>query len=951
LSDLQLSVTAVRGVALHRIKTHSIGSYWGVGDLSNPGRNPALNPEAYSNGRTRPDSVCPVSGEPVLARPEWTDIRLGDDYGLTVELIGRGIVYSRPSGLARLPGMRRAMAVIADVVRGEIGDGRPYVHVGDFSELRGVTLRARRYYIDFMRNRRDLAGVVYCGVSPAFRWTIQIGRRLGIVNADVAIVENRDQAIKLAVGILKGASERAPSTTSTNRRSPETRPEWEYRGSGYAIRFEVLDDLVAHGVTTGYVGSDHIEPTMKLCRRVASHIASRGAPIRAIIDVSRLEKITTDGRRAFVKGFKELQDDQPIQLLVFCGANVLLRGALAIWRPLLRFPVITARDFDSALQLVRDGGRRKSRLTRIFGMTRGSSSETGASSTERQMNDLLRFLGTIDWEQDGVTGDIQPFPGDEPLAPIFDAVTLLKAELDQQLRDRRTAEAALRQSEERYRTILDDIVDGYYEIDLVGNVTFCNNSMLRILGYRRDELKNLKARSYMDRQHSKRVISEFFRVFDTERPARALSWELIRKDGQRIGVESSISLIRDQTGRKVGFRGIVRDITERVHAERERDELETKLLHAQRMESIGTLAGGISHNFNNLLMGIQGNVSLVRRELEAEHPTQRRLSTVEDLVQDGSRLTRQLLGYARAGRYEIRVIDLNQLVARTSETFGLARKEIRLHMDLAVDLPPVLADRGQIEQVLLNMFVNGAEAMPLGGDIFISTELTSQESSQGGRHDATPGSYIRLCVRDTGVGMSGETVQRIFDPFFTTKGMSGGTGLGLASVYGTINAHGGYIEVNSEEGVGSTFAVYLPSTQENITQSRAADGEVVLGQGTVLVVDDDQAVLEACASILSHLRYNPVCASTGDEAIEVFRNRADEIDMVILDMILPDIGGGDVYDALRTIDPDAIVLLSSGYSLDGQAERILERGCNDFIQKPFTVEQLSQKMGAVLGRS
>lgn len=386
-------------------------------------------------------------------------------------------------------------------------------------------------------------------------------------------------------------------------------------------------------------------------------------------------------------------------------------------------------------------------------------------------------------------------------------MTLLKAELDQQLRVRRAAETALRQSEERYRTILDDIVDGYYEIDLVGNVTFCNNAMLRILGLHRDEINDLKARSYMDREHSKRVISEFVRVFDTEHPARALSWELIRKDGQRIAVESSISLIRDPTGRKVGFRGIVRDITERVHAERERDELENRLLHAQRMESIGTLAGGISHNFNNLLMGIQGNVSLVRRELETDDPTHLRLSTVEDLVQDGSRLTRQLLGYARAGRYELRVIDLNQLVARTSETFGLARKEIRVHMDLADDLPPVLADRGQIEQVLLNMFVNGAEAMPEGGDFFISTELTFQESSQSRRLETMGGSYIRLCVRDTGVGMSSETVQRIFDPFFTTKGMSGGTGLGLASVYGTINAHGGYIEVSSEEGVGSTEPV------------------------------------------------------------------------------------------------------------------------------------------------
>jgi CheY-like chemotaxis protein len=369
------------------------------------------------------------------------------------------------------------------------------------------------------------------------------------------------------------------------------------------------------------------------------------------------------------------------------------------------------------------------------------------------------------------------------------------------------------------------------------------------------------------------------------------------------------------------------------------------------MEAIGTLAGGISHNFNNLLMGIQGNVSLVRRGLDQLDPNQARLATIEDLVQDGSRLTRQLLGYARAGRYEIRVIDLNSLVGRTAETFSSARKEIRLHIDLAPDLPPVLADQGQLEQVLLNLFVNGAEAMPRGGDIHVSTELAKQAPSQSGLQQPSSGPYIRLSVRDSGVGMSAETVQRIFDPFFTTKGMSGGTGLGLASVYGTINAHGGYIEVSSEEGAGSTFSVFLPSTLESVDDVETHEEEVVLGKGTVLVVDDDQAVLEACGSILSHLEYHPICVATGGDAIEIYRKRFSEIDMVILDMILPDVGGGEVFDAIRAIDRDAPVLLSSGYSLDGQAEAILERGCNDFIQKPFTVEQLSQKMSAVLGRS
>ena len=568
------------------------------------------------------------------------------------------------------------MEMIDEIVRVEIGDGRPYVHIVDYTNLRGVTLRARRFYIDFMKKRRNLAGAAYCGVSSAFRLTIQIAKRLRFLTADLEIIDSRADAIEWADAVLKKAAGPPESRLPEVHRSQTTPPKWEYLRSGFEMRLQVVDGPVAQGMLSGHFGSDHVETAINLCRGAASHITSTGAPIRVIVDISNLEGVTVGGRRAFARAFKAFQAEYPIQLMVFCGANVLLRGVIAIWRPLLPFPIVTAKDADSALQIVHDRASRRHRLGNIFKRSRRSSSvATVPEPSDPHLDQLLRFLGNIDWEQDGVADEISLLPRDAPLAPVYDAVTLLKAELDQQLLERRNAEAALMQSEERYRTILEDIADGYYETDLVGNLTFCNDAMLRILGYRSEEIEGRSSRAFMDREHAKRVISEFVRVFDTGRPARALSWELIRKDGLRIAVEASISLVRDQEGKTTGFRGIVRDITERVHAERERDELESRLLHAQRMEAIGTLAGGISHNFNNLLMGIQGNVSLVRRELAEQDPKQRRLATVEDLVQDGSRLTRQLLGYARAGRYEIRVVDVNRLVTRT--TIPSPRREKR----------------------------------------------------------------------------------------------------------------------------------------------------------------------------------------------------------------------------------------------------------------------------------
>jgi PAS domain S-box-containing protein len=475
--------------------------------------------------------------------------------------------------------------------------------------------------------------------------------------------------------------------------------------------------------------------------------------------------------------------------------------------------------------------------------------------------------------------------------------------------------------------------------------------MLDILGLKRDEVHRLSPRVFMDSDHSERIVAAFKRVYATGQPATALAWELIRVDQRRIAVEVSISLMRDQDDAPAGFRGIVRDVTERAAADRERARLESQLRHAQRMEAVGTLAGGIAHNFNNLLMGIQGNVSLVLKDIDPRHPHHDRLETVEVLVKGGSKLTGELLGFARAGRYEVRPLDINDLVRQTAETFGTTRREVRIHLELAPELLRVRADRSQLEQVLLNLFINAAEAMPTGGDLFIGTRAASHLSLEGRPYVPRPGSYVALTVRDTGIGMDADTQRRIFEPFFTTKGLSGGTGLGLSSVYGAVKAHGGYIDVSSGCGVGSTFTVFLPVTDEDVLAAEDTQGEIVLGRGTVLVVDDDEAVLEACGSILAYLEYTPLKAATGRQAVEIFRERWPHINLVILDMILPDIGGGEVYDALKAIQPEVKVLLASGYSLGGAAQAILERGCNDFIQKPFTIEQLSQKIGAIIGES
>jgi len=455
----------------------------------------------------------------------------------------------------------------------------------------------------------------------------------------------------------------------------------------------------------------------------------------------------------------------------------------------------------------------------------------------------------------------------------------------------------------------------------------------------------------MTPESSKKIYNLFNQIYRTGDPIKKVHYAIIRKDGSHGLHELSASLMRDKTGQPIGFRGIARDITELKIAEEEKEQLEGQLAYAQKMESIGTLAGGIAHNFNNLLMGIQGNASMILLDIDSDHPYHKNLKNIEKLIKNGAKLTHQLLGYAREGKYEIKPISLNQVVKETSHTFGEARKEIRVHGELAERLYGIKADQGQIKQVLLNLYVNAADAMPSGGDLFLKTMNVTDKEMTDKPYEARPGNYVLLTVRDAGIGMDKETMERVFDPFFTTKGLARGTGLGLASAYGIIKAHGGYIDVDSEKGKGTTFSIYFPATDKEVKEEKELGDEILEGNEVVLLVDDEELVLEAGEQMLEMLGYEVLLAMGGGKALEIYEKDQERIDMILLDMVMPDIGGGETFDRMKAINPQVKVLLSSGYSVDGKATEILERGCDGFIQKPFDIKALSQKLREILDKN
>jgi PAS domain S-box-containing protein len=516
------------------------------------------------------------------------------------------------------------------------------------------------------------------------------------------------------------------------------------------------------------------------------------------------------------------------------------------------------------------------------------------------------------------------------------------------INNRKRAYEILREQDEKYRTIIENIEEGLFEVDLSGNFTFFNYSVCKIIGYPTEELMGMNNRDYTNPENAKKMYRIMNEIYLTGEPSKVTELEVIRKDGATVSVEMNAYLMRNKEDEPVGFRGVVRDVSERLVAEREKRKLETQLQQAQKMEAIGNLAGGIAHDFNNILMGMQGNASIMLLNMDSDHPHYEKLKSIERYIENGAALTKQLLGFARGGKYVVIATDLNELIEKTTRMFGRTKKEIKIHTSQLKEIWPVEIDQSQIEQVLLNLFVNAWHAMPDGGDLHLMSENVIIEEDFKKPYKIEPGKYVRVSIIDTGVGMDKATQQRIFEPFFTTKGMGRGTGLGLASAYGIIKNHNGFIEVFSEPGQGATFNIYLPASEKEVVEAPDSVEEVLKGEETILLVDDEDMVIEVGQEMLATLGYKVLLAMSGKEALEVYQNSHNNVDLVILDMIMPGVSGGETFDHLKKIDPSVRVLLSSGYSISGQAAEILERGCNGFIQKPFKLRQLSVKMREIL---
>lgn len=634
------------------------------------------------------------------------------------------------------------------------------------------------------------------------------------------------------------------------------------------------------------------------------------------------------------------------------------------------------------------------------------------------------------------------------------------------------SQASLQENEEKYRAILDNIEDGYFEVDLKGNFNFFNNSVCRILGYSPLEMPGMNNRQYMDEKNAKKVFETFNRVYRTGQPARGFDWAVIRGDGSRGHVDASVSLITDEAGNRIGFRGIVRDITERKQAEKdlreseekyrqlvnyapagiyevdfvkgklvsvndvmseytgyskdellnmsapdfltresqkqmadriarlmkgekiygsaeykarakdgreywmlvnaryfydkdgklksamvvahditdrkraqaEKARLEDRLQQAQKMEAIGTLAGGIAHDFNNILSVIIGYTELILMSGNVDAEVRQNLKEIFNASKHARDMVKQILAFSRQSKQERKPIQVAHIVKEAIKMLRASLPTtILIQQQIEKDTGIIEADPTQIHQVLMNLCTNAAHAIN-GKDGVLQISLSNVELDHAALEmapDLIPGSYLKLSVSDTGHGIAPDAYEKIFDPYFTTKKKEEGTGLGLAVVQGIVKSHNGTVTFESEVGKGTTFHVYLPVIMRKLTAEEEISTPLPMGHECILFVDDEQPLVEIGKQMLQRLGYTVATRTSSVEALELFKANPDRFDLVITDIVMPNMTGEKLAEKIMGIRSDIPVILCTGYSEKITRKDASDMGIQSFLMKPLVMRDLA----------
>ncbi|TVR01119.1 MAG: PAS domain-containing sensor histidine kinase [Desulfovibrionales bacterium] len=537
------------------------------------------------------------------------------------------------------------------------------------------------------------------------------------------------------------------------------------------------------------------------------------------------------------------------------------------------------------------------------------------------------------------------------LSESFEEIQLRNQELADLLQEQQRISSQLRESTSRFDQLAEQSRSFVWEVDADGRYIRISTVVQTVTGHRPEELLGKHFTEICPVTERAAYLEAFAATTEHGRQLSLPLKQIIAKDGSTVWVNSRGMPLRDEAGRIYGAHGGDTDITKRVQAEQDNAHLQSQLLHAHKMEAIGTMAGGIAHDFNNLLQVMNGYAQLLLAKKGQNDPDRKALEQISTTGRRAVTLVSQLLTFSRKLESQRIPMDLNHEIRETKKMWqeSLPRM-IQVETDLDESIWPIIADPIQIQQVLLNLVHNAADAMPGGGVLRISTKnIPAHDLPADVRRQDHSGNVVLLCLSDTGHGMDQKTLERIYDPFFTTKEVGKGTGLGLASAYGIVTSHDGFIQCKSEPGRGTTFQIFLPATEQSEKRSFGEEeGKLVGGTETVLVVDDVPEIRNLTREVLESGGYSVIHAGSGEEALDIFRKQSAAIDLVVLDLNMPGMGGLRCLLDLLAHNPLAKVLIASGYSVQGNASELLAQGAAGFIGKPYRMQELLDTVRRIL---
>ena len=1035
-------------------------------------------------------SKCPVSGLPIIQKPEWIDINLNEKYKITFSFIGENILLMQPTGYATKTDLQKVVSLAKEVVDEVIPKDHPLIVIQDYKNLTGATYEARKYFINYYKTYERILAVVFINTPVLMEISVKLAKRLHIFPYNIYMAKDYQEAIQLSLEFLSKNSvvkKEIPDQYSEEykitavienqqqEKIPEviSRDEWRLDTEDYSVRYEYIDGDIFHSISSGYLEEKHIPAFRDLYERIDRDTRHTG-DYYVIVGMDNLKRMSFRARKAYFSAVKEWYARKPFQLCVVYGANRFMQTVINLSRPLRPYKVRVEDDFESAKRYIDEYKIKK----------RESLFEKDQKSPEKQndkigeihsyVDQLLQFLGGIDWESEKPV-DLELIPGSShPFRPVYDAVSIIKEDIDKLFQDMKSvvedlgqsearyrniisnisdfiffhdlngifmetnvhlntdwgfteedvtnldirkivpekyrsqfegylhrvisnghdegfmqiqikdgskriieykndliydsngqpmgvqgfakdvtekikSERALKESEEKYRNILQNIEEGYYEVDLAGNMVFFNDAVLKDLGYSRDELTDMTYKKYILPEYLDKVRKIYNQVYKTGKPLGNVQYKTITKKGEIHVIEASVLLMKNSKGEPIGFRGISRDVTDKIQAEEEKRRLEDKLQQAKRMEAIGMLAGGVAHDLNNILSGLVSYPELLLLDLPKDSPFRKPVETMKSSGEKAATIVQDLLALARRGVTETETVNINQIVMKYLESPEHQRiMSYHPHVSIETRLDPELLNVSgslvHLMKAIMNLVSNAAEAMPGAGNIIISTENRHLDTIHKGDETRKEGDYVVLTVTDSGVGISEKDIRRIFEPFYTKKIMGrSGTGLGMAVVWGTVKDHEGFIDVKSVEGEGTEISLFFQATREETVQelvSPSMDRYKSKGE-KILVVDDVIEQREIATMMLKTLGYEVDVVSSGEEAVEYIRTH--RVDLIILDMIMePGIDGLETYRRITGFNPGQKAIIASGFSETGRVKEVKKLGANAYIRKPYLLEKIGK---------